>query len=422
MAEMEKEASGQYEEEIETTTIKKINPESFRPGILSSGTLNLNDQRAVYNFTIEKPNQFLSLHEEPLIRIGNKNVYKAEQKILDDRLFNQMVEEKKKNIKTISENEFKKEVEKDRYTTLQKILLNHMNDPFYYLDYNRQKKIEEEKKTTITKKKIKKEGEGGGKGNEDDFQTVPLGEGEDPNSILNRKAGRDYNSIISSNNNMFGMLGTDLDYDTFLKNALTGLKYNRIEAPKQSFIQSKDLKLRNDEFDQNRIFFDKEKYRKAREQKYENEIIQNEGETVKNKNKVFDELYNKNLEGLQKLEDDNEKGFDYLYDVGRKMELNKMFNRLTINNLKILKNDREQIKKILMDDKNRMDYFDDDLERRNKMEEDREKALLSPEDNDMIKNILKNYKTKGKGKLITDEEIDELAKIKGIGKRKYYND
>ena len=124
------------------------------------------------------------------------------------------------------------------------------------------------------------------KNEEDEFQTVPLDYGEDANSIYNREANRNYNSVLSTNNNIYGSLATNMNYDEFLKSALTGLKYNRFEAPKQNFLNTKDLKLSNAEFDKNRIFFDKEKFRKAREKKYEDEIIENVKETTKNKNSV----------------------------------------------------------------------------------------------------------------------------------------
>lgn len=261
-----------------------------------------------------------------------------------------------------------------------------------------------------------------------EFQTEPLYEGENIVDIF-KDEGRDrLNVIINSKQNLPHDITNETDSqfhsDKIAEKALSCLKLNKIECPQKEFLTVNEKKLNHNEIYDYRKKFDLERNKTKNEEDCVSNIVNNYEKTAAQQNKIFDDLYSRNAKIEDKMKEINDKNFEFLIYLKSKMEENKMFDNLTITNLRLLGFSMDEIRKLLLSkDKN---YFSGCLDEKEKIEQ----RIKSNEDFNMKckEKLYELYSEfRPKDKKLTDSDIEKLykdkyGKSKEIGKRIYYND
>ena len=262
-----------------------------------------------------------------------------------------------------------------------------------------------------------------------EFQSEPLYKGENIIDILG-EGGRDkFNVMVNSKKNLAHDI-TDEPESRFhteklSKEALSCLKLNQIEVPKKEFLVVKDIHLDNNELFQHRKELDLERNKKKNEEEFIKLMVENYEKNSKNKNMIFDDLYNRNIQYYDKMKNENEKDFEFLLYIKKSMEEHKMFDDLTITNLRLLGFSMEEIRKLLLSkDKHFfLGALDSDEKINQRIKDNEEYNTIC---NKELQDLYAEFRPKEiKPRPVTDKELDELNKkykLDQIGNRIYYND
>lgn len=260
-----------------------------------------------------------------------------------------------------------------------------------------------------------------------EFQTEPLYECENIVDIF-QDEGRDrFNVIINSKQNLPHDITNEPDSkfhsDIIAEKALSCLKLNKIECPQKEFLVVNEKKLAHNEIYDYRKQFDLERSKTKNEEDYISNIVNNYEKTAAQQKKIFDDLYNRNVKIEDKMKQINDRNFEFLLYLKSKMEENKMFDNLTITNLRLLGFSMDEIRKLVLSKDN--NYFAGCLD-----EEEKIKQRIKDNEDFNMKCKEKLYELysefRPKERKITDNDIEKLYddkyKSKEIGKRIYYND
>ena len=421
--------------------------------------------------TIDKT---MVIKQPKLLKINNNYNNNTNNEIINNQLKNER-EKLKQNI--INENIKYSNIKKpfENYSNFDKKILNYHKYSFNYIDYllekffqskyisqpsdnlikqsnqknfddlmkNLEKNFEKftnKQKLFLSKNKNIKNKNKIIKNENENIESEPLFKDENLYEIFTKPSLEKFGSIINSSPDVQNEILNEPDSNFYREkigyDLIKCLDNKNLNVPNKNFIESENKKFDRDFICENKKYFNIERNKIKCENEYENNICNNMKKTVEMQNKIFNEIYENN-KNLSKI-DFNEDWFNFLDFIKKNMIKNKMFENLTISDLKILKLPLDQLKnKLNNNDKNnnKIPIFQNENEinniKNNKLNEidDEEKKI-----NDDIENVLLKYgkdiqqfKSQNKNSFnnnnINDNIIEKMwNETKNIENRTFYND